>query len=449
MLESTREPFTAKLYTKRWIILLLFCWCSASNSYHWIHLNIISERVLYLWNASIPGDTEDMRQVALDWLSMVYLLAYIPLIVPATWVLDRYGLRVSTLLTVILNALGAWIKCVAGLLIVDPQTGDVDSFRAKSAFPILMFAQTLDAIAQVFILGVPAQLAATWFGDREVSTATSIGVLANQLGVAIGFCIPAMIVPALPDESSTTGLNGTSPLDYPWIAKIFRAQFHWGLHNSVFASLKYCMMILLYGGAAFTTLPLIPVIFAFKAHPPTEPTFAQFMRNQNRRISKQLGIGRKDSGRGSVVGRLFDNDRMYASNPTIRSNQVAPLNDNALEQEMLRKMSQPDEDHDLRSAQGGGFKGSLIRVVKNRQFVLLFFSYGINTGVYYALGTLLNYILMDFFPVRCMVYRSAVMLFNSAVSTSYKVWKICSTVCVDPSFSKTLPSRLKAVMAVG
>lgn len=107
------------------------------------------------------------------------------------------------------------------------------------------------------------------------------------------------------------------------------------------------------------------------------------MRNQNRRISKQLGIGRKDSGRGSVVGRLFDNDRMYASNPTIRSNQVAPLNDNALEQEMLRKMSQPDEDHDLRSAQGGGFKGSLIRVVKNRQFVLLFFSYGKSVSLVY------------------------------------------------------------------
>lgn len=98
--------------------------------------------------------------------------------------------------------------------------------------------------------------------------------------MAIGFCIPAMIVPALPDESSTTGLNGTSPLDYPWIAKIFRAQFHWGLHNSVFASLKYCMMILLYGGAAFTTLPLIPVIFGKFFFCSFVPIFSKFVIKQ-------------------------------------------------------------------------------------------------------------------------------------------------------------------------
>ncbi|TPP65959.1 Feline leukemia virus subgroup C receptor protein 1 [Fasciola gigantica] len=395
MLGSARENFTAILYGKRWIVLFLFCWCSASNSYHWIHLNIISDRVLYLWNASIPGESEDMRQVALDWLSMVYLLAYIPLIVPATWLLDRYGLRVSTLLTVILNALGAWIKCVSGLLIVDPQAEEASSIRARSAFPILMFAQTLDAIAQVFILGVPAQLAATWFGDREVSTATSIGVLANQLGVAIGFCIPAMIVPALPSESFAMNSNGTDPLDYPWIARIFRTHIHWGAHKSVFDSLKYSMMILLYGGAAITTLPLIPVLFAFRAEPPSEPTYAQYMRHETRKLSKQFADGRKETARDSL-GHSFGTDRLYSSIHTIRSNQVAPLTDSNSSAK-FSKLNQLDEGHSA-GVRGGGYKGSLIRVLKNRQFMLLFFSYGINTGVYYALGTLLNYILMDFFP---------------------------------------------------
>ncbi|VDP87109.1 unnamed protein product [Echinostoma caproni] len=180
-MDESNNEFTAKLYKQRWVILTLFCWCSASNSYHWIHLNIISDRTLYLWNASVPGNSEDKRQIALDWLSMVYLLTYIPLIVPATWLLDRYGLRVSTLLTVVLNALGAWVKCVAGILAVDPESSIANTFGARSAFPLLMFGQTLDAIAQVFILGVPPQLASTWFGDQEISTATSIGVLANQM----------------------------------------------------------------------------------------------------------------------------------------------------------------------------------------------------------------------------------------------------------------------------
>ncbi|OON14883.1 hypothetical protein X801_09321, partial [Opisthorchis viverrini] len=123
----------------------------------------------------------NLRQLAVDWLSMVYLLAYIPLIVPVTWLQDRYGLRASVTAAAFVNAIGGWLKCVAVYLAADPEKleGSTPSVAELSGFPVLMLSQTLDAIAQVFILGVPAQLAATWFGDREVSTATSIGVLAN------------------------------------------------------------------------------------------------------------------------------------------------------------------------------------------------------------------------------------------------------------------------------
>lgn len=105
-------------------------------------------------------------QVALDWLSMIYMLAYIPFIFPATWLLDRYGLRVTAIVGALLNAVGAWIKCAA----IGP-----------SRFAVLMTAQGVCAIAQIFILGIPARLAAVWFGPSEVSTATSIGVFGNQV----------------------------------------------------------------------------------------------------------------------------------------------------------------------------------------------------------------------------------------------------------------------------
>ena len=97
---------------------------------------------------------------------MVYMLAYIPLILPATWLLDRRGLRFVTIIATLLNALGAWIKCAA----VSP-----------GSFFILMAGQTVCAVAQIFVLGIPARLAAVWFGPDEVSTATSIGVFGNQV----------------------------------------------------------------------------------------------------------------------------------------------------------------------------------------------------------------------------------------------------------------------------
>jgi FLVCR family feline leukemia virus subgroup C receptor-related protein len=47
----------------------------------------------------------------------------------------------------------------------------------------------------VFILGVPPRLAAVWFGPAQVSTACSMGVFGNQLGIALGFLLPPIIVP--------------------------------------------------------------------------------------------------------------------------------------------------------------------------------------------------------------------------------------------------------------
>lgn len=44
-----------------------------------------------------------------------------------------------------------------------------------------MFAQTVAAISQIWVLGIPARLAAVWFGPNEVSTATSLGVFGNQV----------------------------------------------------------------------------------------------------------------------------------------------------------------------------------------------------------------------------------------------------------------------------
>ena len=41
--------------------------------------------------------------------------------------------------------------------------------------------QTIVAISQIFILGIPPQLAATWFPSSQVSSACAIGVFGNQV----------------------------------------------------------------------------------------------------------------------------------------------------------------------------------------------------------------------------------------------------------------------------
>lgn len=48
-------------------------------------------------------------------------------------------------------------------------------------FWVGFLGQSIVALSQVFILSIPARLAAVWFGPSQVSSACSIGVFGNQV----------------------------------------------------------------------------------------------------------------------------------------------------------------------------------------------------------------------------------------------------------------------------
>lgn len=52
-------------------------------------------------------------------------------------------------------------------------------------FYVAFIGQSIVAVSQVFILSLPAKLAAVWFGPNQVSSACSIGVFGNQVSVKI------------------------------------------------------------------------------------------------------------------------------------------------------------------------------------------------------------------------------------------------------------------------
>lgn len=76
------------------------------------------------------------------------------------------GLRVTVLSGAAVMVAGAWLKVIS----LDP-----DSFW------LAFLGHAVVGTAQVFILGVPAQLAAVWFGPSQVSTACALGVIGNQV----------------------------------------------------------------------------------------------------------------------------------------------------------------------------------------------------------------------------------------------------------------------------
>lgn len=146
-----------RLSRRRLAVLAVFSCYSLVNAFQWIQYSILSNVFVHFYSVSF---TE------IDWLSMVYMVAYVPLILPATWLLDARGLRLTALLGAGLNALGAWLKCAS---------------LAPGRYALTMAAQAVCAVAQVFILGLPSRIASVWFGPAEVSTACSVAVLGNQV----------------------------------------------------------------------------------------------------------------------------------------------------------------------------------------------------------------------------------------------------------------------------
>lgn len=197
-----------RLSRRRLAVLAVFSCYSLVNAFQWIQYSILSNVFVHFYSVSF---TE------IDWLSMVYMVAYVPLI-------------------------------------------------------------------------LPSRIASVWFGPAEVSTACSVAVLGNQLGTAIGFLLPPVLVPNTPDDIDLMA------------------------HN---------ISIMFYGTAIVSTLLFF------------------------------------------LTGVVFEEKPKYP-----------PSHSQALLQAM------PPEDY--------SYKQSIINLVKNVPFVLLLISYGIMTGTFYSVSTLLN-----------------------------------------------------------
>uniref|UniRef100_A0A8D2IHL9 Choline/ethanolamine transporter FLVCR1 n=1 Tax=Varanus komodoensis TaxID=61221 RepID=A0A8D2IHL9_VARKO len=257
---------TPRLSKRRLVVLAVFSLYSLVNAFQWIQYSILT---------SIFTHYYDVSNAQIDWLSMAYMVVYVPLILPATWLLDTYGLRLTALLGCGLNCLGAWIKCAS---------------VQRNLYPVTLVAQIVCSVAQVFILGLPSHIASVWFGPKEVSTACAVAVLGNQLGTAIGFLLPPVLVPNTVDDLELMG------------------------HN---------IRIMFYGTAAVSTLLLLLTALVFKEKPKYPPSQSQ-----------------------AVLVDVSPDDYSY--------------------------------------------KQSVINLFRNFPFVLLLISYGIMTGIFYSVSTLLN-----------------------------------------------------------
>ncbi|CAH2102993.1 unnamed protein product [Euphydryas editha] len=78
LIMEVKDSYT--VFRTRWVMLALFVLYSASNSLQWTQFTIISDIIVRYY-----GVTSNV----VSWTSMVYMITYVPLIFPASWLLDK------------------------------------------------------------------------------------------------------------------------------------------------------------------------------------------------------------------------------------------------------------------------------------------------------------------------------------------------------------------------
>eukprot|EP01135_Chromosphaera_perkinsii_P011456 Nk52_evm32s2402 gene=Nk52_evmTU32s2402 len=159
-----------RVYSSRWIALGLFSILSMSNAIMWISF------------ATIADDVKERLSIGdgkLNLLSTIYMIVYIPGLPVASFLIDRLSLGAGIWTGAILNAGGGWLRFVG----------------ARNADYWTVFAgQFCCALAQTFILGIPAKVSAVWFPAHQRALSTGVAVFFNQLGNGLGLVLPAIAV---------------------------------------------------------------------------------------------------------------------------------------------------------------------------------------------------------------------------------------------------------------
>ncbi|MEE8122327.1 MAG: MFS transporter [Anaerolineales bacterium] len=185
------EQTDFKVYGYRWVVLLAFMFVVAINQLLWITFAPITGSAATYYGVS---------DLSIGLLSMSFMIVYIVISIPASWVIDTYGIRVAV-------GIGAAITGIFGLLrgILAPD------------YTFVLIAQIGIAIGQPFILNAITSVSARWFPIQERATAAGLGSLAMYLGIVVAL----VLTPVLTIQSQISGMLLTYGIVSVFAAVVF------------------------------------------------------------------------------------------------------------------------------------------------------------------------------------------------------------------------------------
>jgi len=164
-----------KIYGYRWIMLVVYMFIVAMNQLLWITFAPITSEAIHYYGVS---------ELWIGILSMSFMVIFILFSIPASWIIDTYGIRIGV-------GIGALLTGIFGLM-----RGFV-----STNFDLLLVSQIGIAIGQPFLLNAITKLSARWFPINERATASGLGTLAMYIGILAGMIFTPFL-------SLSSGIDG-------------------------------------------------------------------------------------------------------------------------------------------------------------------------------------------------------------------------------------------------
>jgi len=157
-----------KVYGYRWVMLSVYMLIIAVNQLLWITFAPITGDAVRFFGAS---------DLQIGILSMCFMIVYLVISVPASWIIDTYGIRIGV-------GIGVAFTGVFGLL----------RGLVSDNFTFVLISQIGIAIGQPFILNAITKVAARWFPLKERATASGLGTLAMYVGILVAMILTPFLV---------------------------------------------------------------------------------------------------------------------------------------------------------------------------------------------------------------------------------------------------------------
>ena len=157
-----------KVYRYRWVVLAVFMGVIAVNQLAWITFAPIT---------GVAAKYYGVSDLSIGLLSMSFMIVYIFVSIPASWVIDTYGFRTAVTIGALLTGVFGMTRALVG-----------DNYN------LVLASQIGIAVGQPFILNALTKVAARWFPILERATASGLGSLAMYLGIVIGMMLTPWLV---------------------------------------------------------------------------------------------------------------------------------------------------------------------------------------------------------------------------------------------------------------